>query len=164
MLSFPRMVNLLAICVCLAYVQPASAQTQTLSEELAKEIVAIADSRTAFVSDYVAGNVDGIVGAYDDDATFAGTLQPFWLEGLDAIADLWQRYFAAWPQRNLIFRQPAIRFYGDASVETGYMEMYMSRPGAGTIATYIRYSITRIKTDEGWKIVNMHVTKLPGTK
>lgn len=164
MFSFPRMVNLLAMCFCLAYAQPASAQTQTLSEELAKEIVAIVDTRTAFVSSYVAGDVDGIVAAYDDDATFAGTLQPFWLEGREAIADLWQRYFAAWPERNLIFRQPAVRFYGDASVETGYMEMYMSRPEAGTIATYIRYSITRIKTDAGWRIVNMHVTKLPGTK
>ena len=99
---------------------------------------------------------------YDDYATFAGTLQPFWLEGKSEIEDLWTRFFKAWPQRKLIFRQPTVCIFGNAASETGHMEMYMGNPpDKPTVTTFIRYSITRIKTEDGWKIVNMHVSRLP---
>ena len=124
----------------------------------------IARDRELFASAYAASNVDALMTFYDKDATFAGTLQPFWLEGADAIRDLWSRYFAAYPKHLWIPRQPKVNFYGpngETAVETGYLEMYMQPEGGAMIPTYIRYSMTRIPTAGGWKIVNMNVAKLP---
>ena len=43
----------------------------------------------------LAGNsLADLIGMFDEDATYAGTLQPFWLRGRGEIADLWSRYFA----------------------------------------------------------------------
>lgn len=146
-------------------IDSALSQQPIYTESQLAEVLAIGEQRDAFVADYAAGNVEAIAGAYHDEATFAGTLQPFWLDGKPAIQDLWQRYFAAWPTRQLIFRQPTLRFYGEAgdtAVETGYLEMFMAQPEQAPVITNIRYSITRTKTGKGWQIVNMNVARLPG--
>ena len=149
-------IGALALCIGLGLGgQPGWAQ------QVSEERAAIDRARQSFVDDYAAGRVDAIVAAYHDDATFAGTLQPFWLEGREAIADLWTRYFGAWPRRQLKFRQPTVRFYGDAAVETGYMEMYMG-DDSRNVTTFIRYSITRVNQDGRWLIANMNVSSLPG--
>jgi ketosteroid isomerase-like protein len=124
----------------------------------------IARAREDFARAYAQSNVDVVMSFYDKDATFAGTLQPFWLEGADAIRDLWTRYFAAYPRHVWIPRQPRVAFFGlngETAVETGYLEMYMQPDGGSMIPTYIRYSMTRIQTPAGWKIVNMNVARLP---
>lgn len=140
------------------------AQQPTYRGEQVEAFRAITAARDAFVETYAKGDIEGIMSAYHPDATFAGTLQPFWLEGADAVRDLWERFFAAWPQRTLIFRQPVVRFYDGTSVETGYMEMYMGGDEKPPVITYIRYSITRALAKDGWKIVNMHVSRLPHGK
>jgi uncharacterized protein (TIGR02246 family) len=143
---------------------PSWAVEPSYPQELVPEFSAITSSRERFIENYQAGDAQAVTDAFHEEATFAGTLQPFWLEGREAIEDLWSRYFAAWPERALRFRQPTVRFYGDdISVETGYMEMYMSAE-ARSVATHIRYSITRAKTEKGWEIVNMNVSRLPGAE
>ena len=132
-----------------------------LAQQVSEERAAIDRVRASFIDDYAAGRVDAIVAAYHEDATFAGTLQPFWLDGKEEIADLWTRYFNAWPRRQLKFRQPTVRFYGDTAVETGYMEMYMGDANRN-VTTFIRYSITRVNEKGNWLIANMNVSVLPG--
>jgi uncharacterized protein (TIGR02246 family) len=164
-LALPLFTLLLGYSIAAAPPNLAWAQAPTYSDELVEEFSQIVEGRAAFVDSYATGDLDGIVGAYHEEATFAGTLQPFWLEGVEEIRDMWGRYFNAWPERRLIFRQPVVRFYNDAaSVETGYIEMHMGGDEKKTVSTYIRYSITRAKTDEGWKIVNMHVSRLPSVE
>ncbi|NNG03236.1 MAG: SnoaL-like domain-containing protein [Inquilinus sp.] len=131
------------------------------AQQFSEEREAIDKARISFIDDYAAGRVDAIVAAYHDDATFAGTLQPFWLEGKGEILDLWTRYFNAWPRRQLKFRQPIVRLYGSTAVETGYMEMYMGDANRN-VTTFIRYSITRVNEGGRWLIVNMNVSSLPG--
>lgn len=164
-LAIPLFALLLGCATAAAPAKLVWAQEPAYSDELEAEFAEIEETRSAFVDDYSAGNVEGIVSAFHEDATFAGTLQPFWLEGREAIADMWGRYFSAWPERRLIFRQPLVRFYGDAaSVDTGYIEMHMAGDEKPSVSTYIRYSITRVKTDKGWQIVNMHVSRLPSVE
>jgi len=104
-----------------------------------------------------------VAAQYTDDATFAGTLQPFWLEGKDEIEDLWKRFFTAWPTRNIEFRHRRVCSYDGAAVETGFIEMYMGGPDKGTVITYIRYSRTWVRSEKGdWQIANMNVSRLPG--
>ncbi len=152
----------LAAAVAVVFSWQSQAVEPSYPEQLVPEFEAITSSRDQFVGNYLAGSAEAVTDAFHEDATFAGTLQPFWLEGREAIQDLWSRYFAAWPERALRFRQPTVRFYNDdVSVETGYMEMFMSAE-ARSVTTHIRYSITRVKTDKGWEIVNMNVSRLPG--
>jgi hypothetical protein len=102
-----------------------------------------------------------VVDQFDDNATYAGTLQPFWLRGKAEIQDLWSRYFARYPDRRLIFRDRQAHVYGNTSVETGYAEMYMGASATTSVPTFMRYAITRTLRDGRWLIVNMIVDKLP---
>jgi len=98
---------------------------------------------------------------FDDRATFAGTLQPFWLRGKTEISDLWARYFARYPDRRLIFRQRDIQVFGNAAVETGYAEMYTGTSPTNSFVTFMRFSITRVERNGQWLIVSMMVDRLP---
>ena len=102
-----------------------------------------------------------LMGQFDDDATYAGTLQPFWLRGKAQINDLWSRYFARYPDRRMIFRDRDAKVFGTASVETGFAEMYMGATPASSVPTFLRYSITRMLRDERWIIVSMIVDRIP---
>lgn len=102
-----------------------------------------------------------LVALFDENATYAGTLQPFWLRGKGEITDLWSRYFARYPDRRMIFRQQDVRVFGDSAVETGYAEMYMGTSAATSVATFLRYSMTRVRRDGRWLIVSMIVDRLP---
>ena len=106
-------------------------------------------------------SLSGLMEQFDDRATFAGTLQPFWLRGKTEIGDLWARYFARYPDRRLIFRQRDIQVFGDAAVETGYAEMFMGASPTTSVVTFMRYSITRVQRNAHWVIVNMMVDRLP---
>jgi ketosteroid isomerase-like protein len=106
-------------------------------------------------------DLDALVDQYSDNATFAGTLQPFWLRGKTQVRDLWSRYFARYPDRRLIFRDRDVQVYGDAAVETGYAEMYMGASPLTSVVTFMRYSITRVLRDGKWVIVSQMVDRLP---
>jgi ketosteroid isomerase-like protein len=162
-MSSPLKIGSFAGALLLATLAPALAQplTDAKRQELTEQI---ARDRESFAQAYAQSNVDAVMSFYDKDATFAGTLQPFWLEGADAIRDLWTRYFAAYPRHLWIPRQPRVFIYGpngETAVEIGYLEMYMQPEGGSMIPTYIRYSMTRIQTPTGWKIDNMNVARLP---
>jgi ketosteroid isomerase-like protein len=98
---------------------------------------------------------------FDDRATYAGTLQPFWLRGKAEIGDLWARYFARYSDRRMIFRQRDIQVHGNAAVETGYAEMYMGSSPTTSVVTFMRYSMTRVQRNGRWVIVSMIVDRLP---
>ena len=109
-----------------------------------------------------AGNsLADLIEMFDEDATYAGTLQPFWLRGRSEIADLWSRYFARYSDRRMIFRQQDVRVFGNMAMETGYAEMYMGTSAATSVTTFLRYSFTRVQRDGRWLIVSMIVDRLP---
>lgn len=154
----------LAALIALAGMGWERAGAQTPQQNpLAAATARIEASRQVMLDAYQAGDLDRMMSGYHKDATYSGTLQPFWIKGADGIRDLWQRYFAAWPQRRLIFRDTDVRYYDEnTSVETGYLEMYMTRlEPREAVLTNIRYSITRIRGDGSWPIVNMNIARLP---
>lgn len=108
-----------------------------------------------------ANDLVALMDQFDEDATYAGTLQPFWLRGKAQINDLWSRYFARYPDRRMIFRDRDAKVFGTASVETGFAEMYMGATPATSVPTFLRYSITRTLRDGRWIIVSMIVDRIP---
>ena len=115
--------------------------------------------RGNLVAAYARSDVDAMMSFYDPKAAYAGTLQTPWLEGELAIRGLWTRYFAAYPTHRLVFHDPVVQVYGPTSVETGFVGMFMTPPNGAEILTDIRYSITRVETKDGWKIVNMNMNR-----
>ena len=112
--------------------------------------------------DEAKNNYSALVDQFDDKATYAGTLQPFWLRGKQQIGDLWARYFARYPDRRMIYRDRDIQMFGSStSVETGYAEMYMGEDPTTSVVTFMRYSITRVLESGTWKIASMMVDRLP---
>ena len=169
--------TLIPLALAIAW-PPSSARSQAVSDAGARQ--AVLDATTAFARAYGGGaavrapvpgavadpagagnNLADLSGMFDENATSAGTLQPFWLRGRGEIADLWSRYFARYPDRRMIFRQQDVRVFGDAAVETGYAEMYMGTSAATSVATFLRYSLTRVQRDGRWLIVSMIVDRLP---
>lgn len=148
------MMAVLVMTIVLAVPGPVAAQQAELDR-----------ARGAFVQAYEAGNLDDLMAQHHPDATYAGTLQPFWLYGAE-VRDLWSRYFGGTQRRLIRFRDVETRFYADnLAVETGYMEMYMDRPPSPElISTFIRYSTTRVRQNGNWLIVNMNVARLPGER
>jgi hypothetical protein len=144
----------LMMAIMLAAPQQAAAQQAELTR-----------ARESFVQAYEAGNLDNLMAQQHPDATYAGTLQPFWLYGAE-VRDLWNRYLSGTQRRLIRFRDVEVRLYADnVAVETGYMEMYMDRPPSPElISTFIRYSITRVRRDGEWLIVNMNSARLPGDR
>lgn len=139
-----------------------TAITLAAPQQVLAQQVEISRAREAFVQAYEAGNLDSLMALHLPDSTFAGTLQPFWLHGPE-VRDLWNRYLGGTQRRLVRFRDVETRLYADnVSVETGYMEMYMDRPPSPElIATFIRYSITRVRRNGDWLIANMNVARLP---
>lgn len=112
-------------------------------------------------ADAASNDLAGLMDEFDERATYAGTLQPFWLRGRPAIQDLWSRYFARYSDRRMIFRDRDVQVFGTASVENGYAEMYMGVSSTTSVPTFLRYSITRALRDGKWVIVSMIVDRLP---
>lgn len=169
--STPAMVVLALFWATQAWAQAGSADA----------VKAVQDETEKFAQAYGAGTPSQKLGAYevanpaslarnslselmeqfDDRATFAGTLQPFWLRGKAEIGDLWARYFARYSDRRIIFRQRDIQVFGNAAVETGYAEMYMGASPMTSVVTFMRYSMTRVQRNGRWLIVSMMVDRLP---
>lgn len=116
---------------------------------------------TALPAALATNDLAALVEQFDENASYAGTLQPFWLRGRAQIQDLWSRYFARYPDRRMIFRDRDAQVFGNLSVETGYAEMYMGASPTTSVVTPLRYSITRTLRDGRWIIVNMMVDRLP---
>lgn len=108
-----------------------------------------------------ANDLAGLVDQYHERASFAGTLQPFWLHGKPAIRDLWSRYFARYPDRRLVFRDRDIQVIGTTAVESGYAEMYMGASPTTSVVTFMRYSFVRSLVNGKCLIVSQMVDRLP---
>jgi hypothetical protein len=169
---------LMAVTVFLALFETTSTWAQAVGADAVK---AVQEETDRFAQAYGSGNPSKGSGAselanpaalarnsladlmeqFDDRATYAGTLQPFWLRGKTEIGDLWARYFARYPDRRMIFRQRDIQVFGNSAVETGYAEMYMGSSPTTSVVTFMRYSMTRVQRNGRWVIVSMIVDRLP---
>jgi len=148
---------LFAGLAAVSMIVPAAAQSQPEAQSAAVRSVIEASDRFARAYGAGAAPRSAVAGA----ATYAGTLQPFWLRGRPAIQDLWSRYFARYSDRRMIFRDRDVQVFGTASVENGYAEMYMGVSSTTSVPTFLRYSITRTLRDGKWVIVSMIVDRLP---
>jgi uncharacterized protein (TIGR02246 family) len=108
------------------------------------------------------GNVDQCVALYADDAVSTGAVAPFRLERKEAIQSNYTATFQNFPTRRFVDRQTAIRVYGGNS---GVLNRYFTltlvdREGKST-TVHGRMSVTFAKLAGGWRIVDVHTSRLP---
>ena len=122
----------------------------------------IAQLRERFTQAFNAGDVEALSALFTDDVQFFSALQPFRIDGKEAVRAVWASLFQTFPTRTLIFRQPSTRVYGETTaVDNGYLHLVLSDPKGQATTIAGRYSTTYVKQGGKWGIVNLHGSRLP---
>ncbi len=126
----------------------------------AEEVTAIIQQRLKIFSE---GNIDAWMAAYADNAVFHSALNPFRIEGKDAIRAFYTALFQNNPTRAAAPRQLSIRVYGNDTtvVSNQYTQVnFVDQKGQPT-NLYLRNTTTWVKMGGQWRIVDAHNSKLP---
>jgi ketosteroid isomerase-like protein len=121
----------------------------------------LARARAEFVAAYDAVDLDRFVAMFADGATYSGLRQTTWVRGKDEIRSMWAIAFTKDKARNFEFDEPLTYVSPDnnVAVDAGYADMMMAPQAHTPVAAMqkmpMRVSITWIRTDQGWKIINM---------
>jgi uncharacterized protein (TIGR02246 family) len=114
---------------------------------------------------FVEGNLEAWMSWYADDAVVTSSLVPFRTEGKDAIRTYYAGLFQAYPTRRAASRQPATRVYnGDTTaVMNAYLQATLVDRNGQTNTLCLRQSVTWVKQDGRWLIVDAHTSRLPAS-
>jgi uncharacterized protein (TIGR02246 family) len=129
----------------------------------AQPVKEVADMGPARMKAFMSGDADGWTTDMADNASFHSQYSPFRIDGRPAIrayfADLYNRYPGP---RNLQVSQATSRAYGDSVVvANGYYQLTLTDKAGKPVTSHARYSVTWVKTDGRWKIVDQHNAALP---
>ena len=134
----------------------------------------IEEARKQFADAYQRGNAVALSELFAPDAAFTGTISPVWRQGREAIRDNWARVFREFPQSEISFSDPVVRFYNISpkgtitdntiAVETGLFEMRMVNTAGQLSQTPGKYSLIRVWRNGRWEIVNYHTSPIPGQR
>lgn len=127
----------------------------------AEEIAEIGKQRAQFFTD---GNLDAWMVAYADNAVLTSALVPFRLEGKEAIRAHYANLFQN-PTRRNPARQPIMRVYGtDTTVVTNsYVHLTLVDRNGQTTNNFLRTSLTWVKINGQWRIVDQHASRIPAS-
>ncbi len=112
---------------------------------------------------FMAGDANGWTDAYADNASLYVQFSPYRIDGKAAIRAYFVDYLNRYPgPRNFMFLQPVMRAYGDSVVVgDGYYQLTMTDKAGKAYVFHARYSITWLKLDGRWQIVDQHNATLP---
>jgi uncharacterized protein (TIGR02246 family) len=108
------------------------------------------------------GNAEAVVAFFAEDATMTPSGSPFRFEGRDAIQTYYQGLFQAFPIVRVVVHQVATRIYHDTTAVTStYYTVTLVDKKEQARRVHARSSVTRVKLDGRWLIVNQHMSQLP---
>ncbi len=129
------------------------------SERINSNKADITAAMEAWATAFSADHPETILTFYADDAVLWGTLSPSRRDNPSAIRDYFEHVFT-FTDRKVTFRDPLIRVYGTAAVNTGsYTFSWVKDGQVETI--HARYSLTYVKDDRRWLIVDHHSSVMP---
>lgn len=106
------------------------------------------------------GEYAAFVASYHPDA------RGFFLDGGDVVAgfslDALEATAEAGFQADVALRDLDVAVYGDSAVAVGYLEGTLILPGGLRMEGVWRYSETRIRGDDGWQVVQFHISRREG--
>lgn len=149
-----RMICLLVLLLLFGLSPPASAGP----------IEEVRESVREFIKAYNDGNAEALASFYAENAVWVPGGGPFRIEGRAAIQGTWTGFF----QRNtvrLAVRQPEFRAYGENVVASNsyYTFIAIDKASGKATVSHGRASVTRLKVDGKWLIINHHGSNLPAS-
>jgi uncharacterized protein (TIGR02246 family) len=125
-----------------------------------KEVAAFGSPRAKA---FMAGDVKGWTEAYADNATWFSQFSPYRLDGKPAIQAYLVDFFHRYPgPRNFFIYQPSARAYGEnLVVGAGYYQLSLTDKAGKVHTSHARYSITWVKLDGRWQIVDQQNSPVP---
>lgn len=99
-------------------------------------------------------------------ASYHPRARGFFLDGGDVVAgfslDALEATAEAGFQADVALRDLDVAVYGDSAVAVGYLEGTLILPGGLRMEGVWRYSETRIRGDDGWQVVQFHISRREG--
>ena len=126
----------------------------------------VAELGPARAKAFNAGDVEGWTAAYAENASWYSQFSPYRIDGKPAIRAYLTELFSRYPgPRNFMINQPVFRAYGDnLVVGDGYYQLTLTDRAGKAFVTHARYSITWVKLDGRWQIVDQHNAPIPGSQ
>jgi len=126
----------------------------------------IADTLRMRAHTFSEGNLDEWTAGYTDDAAVTSSLNPFRIEGKEAIRAYYAGVFQTYPTRRVASRQPTARIYnGDtAAVTNAYLQVTLVDRNGHANTLYLRQSVTWVKQGGRWLIADAHTSRLPASQ
>lgn len=129
------------------------------SERIKNDKADVVSAMEAWATAFSAQHPETILASYADEAVLWGTLSPTRRDNPAAIRDYFEQVFT-FTVRKVMFHDPLIRVYGTTAVNTGsYTFSWVKDGQAETIPA--RYSLTYVKRDGRWLIVDHHSSVMP---
>lgn len=99
---------------------------------------------------------------FAEDATMIPSGSPFRFEGRKAIQTYYEGLFRAFPTVRVVVHQQATQVYkGTTAVTSTYYTVTLVDKKEQAHRVHARSSVTRVKLDGHWLIVNQHMSQLP---
>ena len=105
---------------------------------------------------FTKGDLDALMGLYDDDAQMWGTSSSQIRKGARAIRQYYAQLLKAFPGTRITLRETSPRLYGDAGVNSGSYTMRRVAPDGKVVVTSARFTMTYVRRDGKWLIVDQH--------
>ena len=112
---------------------------------------------------FMSGDAAGWTDAFADNGVFYSQFSPFRIESKAAIRAYFAEFFNRYPgPRNFMLHQPSSRAYGDnVVVNDGYYQLTITDKAGKAYTSHARYSLTWMKLDGRWQIVDQQNSPLP---
>ena len=81
--------------------------------------------------------------------------QGFNVQALRAVAEAGFR-------ADVVVRDLDVQVHGGTAMTVGYLEGSLTMPGGMSLQGVWRYSESRVSTDDGWKVVQFHISQQAG--
>jgi uncharacterized protein (TIGR02246 family) len=102
------------------------------------------------------GDLDALVGLYDDDARLWGTSASQMRKGPLAIRQYYAQLLKAFPGMKVSLAETSSRVYGDAGVNSGSYTMRRVLHDGRVNVTAARFTMVYVRRGEKWLIVDHH--------
>lgn len=129
----------------------------------AQPVKEVTDMGPARLKAFMSGDAEGWTVDMADNASFQSQYSPFRIEGRQAIRAYFSDLYNRFPgPRNLQVSQTTMRAYGDnVVVANGYYQLTLTDKTGKPNTSHARYSVTWVKMDGKWKLVDQHNSPLP---
>lgn len=107
------------------------------------------------------GNIEAIANMYARDASFYSFLNPFRLEGREALRAMYAGLFKAYPIRAIVKRHFYVQVYDNTVVRNYYFTMTLGDSKGNVKIYHCRANIVYIVVDGQRVIVTHHTSLLP---